>query len=293
MRKTQQKSSVLRAVMQSVTSCISITLVLLLLGMTAFFVLSARNLSAYVRENLTFSVILSDDVNDTAALQMKSAFEKEAYVKSAVYISKEQALKETVEELGTDPSDFIGENPFSASIEIKLNAAYANSDSISVIENSLSQSNDIDELVYQKDLIDMVNSNISKISLFLLCLAVILSLISLGLINNTIRLSIYAKRFTIHTMKLVGASWGFIRRPFVMRQVMVGVVSAVVSDVMLCGAAAMLLDYQPELAGIVTPRLLAAVSLFVLLCGVIITFLCSYFSINRYLRMKAGDLYYI
>ena len=139
----------------------------------------------------------------------------------------------------------------------------------------------------------MVNSNISKISLFLLCLAVILSLISLGLINNTIRLSIYAKRFTIHTMKLVGASWGFIRRPFVMHQVMVGVVSAVVSDAMLCGAAAMLLDYQPELAGIVTPRLLAAVSLFVLLCGVIITFLCSYFSINRYLRMKAGDLYYI
>lgn len=292
MKGRQQKSSVFRGAVQSVTSCISTTLVLLLLGMVAFFVFSANNLSVYVRENLTFSLLLND-MNETAALSLKSELDKEPFVKESVFISKEQALKETAEELGTNPEDFLGENPFTASIEVKLKAAYANSDSIAMIENKLKQNTDIGELVYERGLIDAVNRNVRKISICLFALAGLLSLISFGLINSTIRLSIYSRRFTIHTMKLVGASWGFIRRPFVMSQVAIGIVSAVIADCMLCGMFYALLHYQPELSAIVTWQIMLWVSVIVLLCGVAITFLCAFVTINKYLKMKAGDLYYI
>lgn len=292
MKGRQQKSSVFKGAVQSVTSGISTTLVLLLLGMVAFFVLSANNLSVYVRENLTFSVLLND-MNETAALSLKSELDKEPFVKESVFISKEQALKETAEELGANPAEFLGENPFTASIEVKLKASYANSDSIAMIENKLKQNTNIGELVYERGLIDAVNSNVRKISIFLFALAAILSLISFGLINSTIRLSIYSRRFTIHTMKLVGASWGFIRRPFVMRQVAIGIVSAAVADGLLCGSVFTLLEYQPQLSAIITWQVMLWVSVIVFICGVAITFLCSFFTINKYLRMKAGDLYYI
>ena len=292
MRKKQKRSGD-RHGLQAVTLCISTALVLILLGLVVFSVLTARNLSAYVKQNIVVTMVLQDDMSSSEAQMFCSRLRKQPYINHLEYISKEQALKDGIKALGTDPREFTDINPFLSSVEITLKADYANNDSLMHITRELKSYPNVGEVKYQRDLVDKVNANIAKISIVLLALAVLLTVVSFSLINNTVKLGIYARRFSIHTMKLVGASWGFIRRPFVMRQVMVGVVSAVVSDAMLCGAAAMLLDYQPELAGIVTPRLLAAVSLFVLLCGVIITFLCSYFSINRYLRMKAGDLYYI
>ena len=280
--------------MQFFTAGISTTLVLLLLGMVVFFVLTAHNLSVFVRENISFSILVSDDMKERDILKLQRQLDAEPFVKHTEYISKKQALKEWAEAMGTDPQEFLGYNPFTASVEIKLNSAYANSDSIAKIEKLIKgRSNNIQEVLYQKDLIDAVNDNIRNISLLLLALAVVLTLISFALINNTIRLTIYSQRFLIHTMKLVGASWGFIRRPFLRRNFWIGVLSAVVADAVLWGAANWLVTYEPELIRVVTPRVMLAVSGAVLVFGILITCLCALLSINKYLRMKASTLYYI
>ena len=279
--------------MQFITSSISTTLVLLLLGMVVFFVLSANNLSTYVRENIGITVLVSDDMKEPEALKFQKALDEKTYVKESVYISKEQALKEQTEAMGTDPAEFLGYNPFTASIEIKLNAPYANSDSIAWIEKEILTNKKVMEVSYPQNLIDSVNSNLQKVSFFLLGLAALLSLISFALINNTIRLAIYSKRFLIHTMKLVGASWGFIRRPFLVRNVWIGVLAGIMADAVLLGMAYMLVKYEPQLIEIITPNTLLIVMASVFVFGLAITFLCAYISINKYLRMKASALYYI
>ena len=279
--------------MQFITSSISTTLVLLLLGMVVFFVLSANNLSTYVRENIGISVLVSDDMKEPEALKFQKTLNEKSYVKESVYISKEQALKEQTEAMGTDPAEFLGYNPFTASIEIKLNAQYANSDSIAWIEKEILTNKKVMEVSYPQNLIDSVNRNIQKVSIFLLGLAALLTLISFALINNTIRLAIYSKRFLIHTMKLVGASWSFIRRPFLMRNVWIGVLAGIMADAILLGMAYMLVKYEPQLIEIITPNALLIVMASVFVFGLAITFLCAYISINKYLRMKASALYYI
>jgi len=208
--------------MQFITSSISTTLVLLLLGLVVFFVLTAHNLSVYVRENISFSILISDDMKEADILKLQKKLNQEPFVKQSEYISKKQALKEQTEAMGTDPEEFLGYNPFTASIEIKLHSDYANSDSIAKIEKMVKRNSNIQDVLYRKELIDAVNDNIRNISLVLLALAVVLTFISFALINNTIRLAIYSKRFLIHTMKLVGASWSFIRRPFLRRNVWSG-----------------------------------------------------------------------
>lgn len=279
--------------MQFITSSISTTMVLLLLGLVVFFVLAAHNLSIYVKENISFSVLISDDMKESDILKLQKKLDKEAFVKETEYISKKQALREQTEAMGTDPQEFLGYNPFTASIEIKLHSDYANSDSIAKIEDQIKKNTNIQEVLYQKDLINAVNENIRNISLMLLGLAVILAFISFALINNTIRLTIYSKRFLIHTMKLVGASWSFIRRPFLRRNFWIGVLSAVVADGILWGAAYWLVSYEPELIKVITPNVMLLVSASVLVFGVLITWLCALLSINKYLRMKASTLYYI
>lgn len=168
-------------------------------------------------------------------LKLQKRLDKEPFVKQTEYISKKQALKEQTEAMGTDPEEFLGYNPFTASIEIKLHSDYANSDSIAKIEKLIKKNTNIQEVLYQRELIDLVNENIRNISLVLLTLAVVLTLISFALINNTIRLAIYSKRFLIHTMKLVGASWGFIRRPFLRRNIWSGVLAGIMADAILMG----------------------------------------------------------
>ncbi|MBQ8442849.1 MAG: permease-like cell division protein FtsX [Bacteroides sp.] len=279
--------------MQFITSSISTTLVLLLLGMVVFFVLSANNLSNYVRENIGFTVLVSDDMKEPEALTFQKSINEKAYVKESVYISKEQALKEQTEAMGTDPAEFLGYNPFTASIEIKLNAEYANSDSIVWIEKEILANKKVMEVSYPQDLLDSVNENLQKVSFFLLGLAALLTLISFALINNTIRLAIYSKRFLIHTMKLVGASWGFIRRPFLLRNMWIGILAGLLADAILIGMDYMLVKYEPELIEIVTPTTMLIVMALVFVFGLAITSLCAYISINKYLRMKASALYYI
>ena len=277
--------------MQFITAGISTTMVLFLLGLVVFFVLTANNLSVYIRENIAFSAILDDNIKETSIIKLQESLNKKDYVKKIVYISKEQALEEQIEAMGTDPSEFLGHNPFNASMEIRLNAGYTDPDSIKWIEKELLENKNIIEVSYPQNLLDSVNKNLKKISVFLLGLAVLLSLISFSLINNTIRLTIYSKRFLIHTMKLVGASWGFIRRPFISRNLWIGILSGAAANAILTALAYMAVKYEPELLVIIAPESVLIVAVAVMVFGIIITTLCAYISINKYLRMKISELY--
>lgn len=279
--------------MQFITASISTMLVLLLLGLVVFFVLTANNLSVYVRENIAVSVQLSDDMPERDILQYQKRLNEAPYVKETTYISKVQALREQTEAMGTDPAEFIGHNPFNASIEIKLNSAYANSDSIQWIQDELLSNKNILEVNYPQELMDSVNRNLRKISLVLLGLAGLLTLISFALINNTIQLTIYSKRFLIHTMKLVGASWSFIRRPFLWQNIWIGIFAAILADALLTGMSYFLIRYEPDLLTVITPTVVLIMDGAVFIFGVIITTLCAWISINKFLRMKAGELYYM
>ena len=279
--------------MQFITSSISTTLVLLLLGLVVFFVLTAHNMSVYVRENISFSVLISDDMKEADILKLQKKLNQEPFVKQSEYISKKQALKEQTEAMGTDPEEFLGYNPFTASLEIKLHSDYANSDSIAKIEKMIKKNSNIQDVLYRKELIDAVNENIRNISLVLLALAVVLTFISFALINNMIRLAIYSKRFLIHTMKLVGASWSFIRGPVLRKNVWSGVLAGMLADAILMGTAYWAVTYEQELIQVITPEVMLIVCGSVLVFGIVITWLCAYISMNKYLRMKANTLYYI
>ncbi|CDD82376.1 efflux ABC transporter permease protein [Bacteroides sp. CAG:462] len=279
--------------MQFITACISTTMVLILLGLMLFLVLSAHRLSVYVRENLNFTVLLNNDAPESAILALQKRLDSEAFVKASAYISKEEALKEEVETMGSDPVEFLGYNPFSPSIELKLHAAYANADSVAWIKERILADKLVTDVDYRQGLMDSVNRNISKLSIGLLAVAALLTLISFALINNTVRLTIYSKRFLIHTMKLVGAGWGFIRRPFLRRNFWVGLSSGVLADAVLVAAAYTLVSYEPGLLAVITTDILLWVMLSTLLFGVLITCMCAYISINKYLRLSAGDLYYM
>ena len=278
--------------MQFITSSISTTLVLLLLGMVVFFVISANNLSTYVRENIGFTVLVSDDMKEPEALKFQKALNEKAYVKESAYISKEQALKEQTEAMGTDPAEFLGYNPFTASIEIKLNAEYANSDSIAWIEKEILANKKVMEVNYPQDLLDSVNRNIQKVSLFLLGLAALLTLISFALINNTIRLAIYSKRFLIHTMKLVGATRSFIRAPFLVQAAFQGVFAAFIAIIALIVMMYFMRSEFQQLFEIFRLDLLLTVIGIVLASGLAICLISTWFVVNKLVSLKKDELYY-
>ncbi|MCD8296242.1 MAG: permease-like cell division protein FtsX [Prevotella sp.] len=292
MGKRRKKPRV-RHGLQGVTLCISTALVLILLGMVVFSVLTARNLSAYVKENFTVTLMLGEDISNSESQRLVNDLKKRPYVSHISYISKEQALKEQTEAMGTDPSEFLGVNPFVASIELRLQADYANTDSLKVIEKKLKRNNNITDISYPSDLMDSVNRNLQKINLVLLILAVLLACVSFSLINNTVKLGMYARRFTIHTMKLVGASWGFIRRPFLYNALGIGLLAAIIADCVLASGIYALYTYEPAVLNVITWDVMAITAGAVFMLGILITLFCAVFSVNKFLRMKAGDLYKI
>ena len=279
--------------MQWFTTGVSTTLVLVLLGLVCFFVLFARGLSDSVKENLTVTALLVDEAGGGEIARLRAEWSGKPCVCGIGYVSKEQALREAAEAMGSDPSEFLGANPFRASLELRMDAAYANTDSLVRVVDDLKRNPLVEDVDYEKDLVDAVNANLRNISYVLLALAALLVLVSFALIAGTVRLGVYSGRFVIRTMKLAGASWGFIRRPFLWRNFWIGVLAALVADGILWAAANWLVAYEPELVRVVTPGVMLAVSVAVLAFGVLITWLCALLSINKYLRMKAGTLYYI
>lgn len=292
MRKKQYKPRKHRG-LQVITLCISTAMVLVLLGLVIFSVLVGRNLSSYVKENLVVQVTLEQDMTNPEGLQMCKRLKARPYVKELTYITKEEALKEATHDLGTDPSEFAGVNPFQSSIEITTQADYANNDSLRWIAKELKAYPRVTDVSYQHDLIEQVNNSLAKISIGLLVVAVLLTFISFSLINNTVRLGIYARRFSIHTMKLVGASWGFIRRPFLQKAILVGVIAALLADAFLGGCLYAWSLHEPGLFLVLGWQELAITGGAVFLFGIVITAICAGISVNKFLRMKAGELYKI
>ena len=279
--------------LQVFTLCISTSMVLILLGMVVFTVFTARNLSAYIKENLTVVMQLSEDITDSEAQQLCDNLSSKRYINSLQYISKEQALEEQKKTMGTDPTEFTGGNPYLASVEFQLNADYANNDSLKWISEELTKMPSVTDIRYPEDLVDSINKTLRKISLVLLVLAALLLVVSIVLINNTVKLGIYSRRFNIHTMKLVGASWGFIRKPFVRMGLVLGLIAGIIAIVVLGSGIFGLYRYQPDVMEVITWQVLAITGITVILAGIIITTICSWLSVNHFLKMKAGELYNI
>lgn len=275
------------------TSVISISLVIFLIGVTTTLLLMSSELSVAVRENITMSVVLKDDVKAADVQKLQKSIDAQPYCKSTQYIDKESAAKELAEELGQDPVEFLGFNPLLGSIEMNLNAEYTNTDSISQIEAGLRRMPEVKDVIYQEVLVDAVNKNVQKVSAVLSVFAILLILISYALISNTVRLSVYAKRFLIHTMKLVGATGAFIRRPFLIQGAATGLVSAIIAMGMLSG---IIFWAQSEITTAVSTEMLHTIliSFFVMiLSGIIITLIATYLSVSRYLRLSVDDMFYI
>jgi cell division transport system permease protein len=275
------------------TSIISITLVLFLIGSTTLMVLLTNELSVYIRENLTISVVLKDDIKPADIQKLQKNLDACQYTNTTKYIDKETAAKELAEELGQDPTEFIGYNPLLGSIEMTLKSDYANNDSIAIIEQSLQRIPEVKEVIFQKNLIDTINKNVRRISIILMGVSALLILISYALISNTVRLSVYAKRFLIHTMKLVGATKSFIRKPFLVQGVVTGLIAAILAMGILSGILFILRSKVGELLSIESMNALLISFAVMIVSGIIITFIATYLSVTRYLRLRVDDMYYI
>ena len=293
MNKRKKKTGTRRRRMQLVTLCISTSMVLVLLGLVVLSVLTSRNLSVWVKENLTVTVMLSDDASVNDAKRLCKALYHRPYSRNIDYVSKVQALKEQSAAMGSDPSEFLGANPFVATLELQLKSDYANRDSLKWIVKELKKTPIVTDVAYQADLMDEVNRNLTHINFVLLFLALLLTFVSFALINNTVRLSVYSRRFLIHAEKLVGASWGFIRKPFLNQALLVGVIAAILAIGVLGLIVYGIYYYEPAILAVITWQEMVITGSAVMLFGIIITAVCSWISVGHFLRMTAGDLYKI
>lgn len=274
------------------TTIISISLVLFLLGIIGFLILNANRLSVYVKENLSFTILIKDNSRDAEVKRLQKILSATPYARSAEYIDKDKAAEKLKEELGEDFVEFIGYNPLLASIEVKLKAQWANPDSMAIIEAEVLNFPQVKEVHYQKNLLHAVNENIRNITYVLGLFSLLLLLIAMALINNTIRLSVYAKRFLIRTMQLVGASRGFIRKPFMLISILNGLAGATLAIVLLSGLIYYLNEEMDGIVGFSDVYLVGILFAFVTLIGILITFISTFFAVNKYLKLKTEQLYY-
>ena len=291
MRNKKNKSLNKKIVSSSVSVIISLSLVLFVVGLLSLILINAQKLSNYVKENIGFSIMIKEDVKEIELIEFNKILDAEDFTKSTRFISKEQATKELEQDLGEDFVNFLGFNPIMASIDVKLNSSYANNDSLQNISSRLEKSDLVYEVFYQKNLIKKLNSNVGKISFFLICISLILFFIAFALINNTIRLSVYSKRFIIRTMRLVGAENSFIQKPFLISGVYQGLYSAIFAIFMLLGSIQLI---QTETASILNINDLQNIGLvfIVLFCsGIIISGTSTFFAVRKFIYLNEGELY--
>ena len=276
-----------------VITTISIALVLFLLGLIFLVGFTGKSFSEYFKENMAISVEIDEKAADADILALKTKLTKNLYVKEAKYISKEEIKEQLIRDLGRDPEEVLGYNPARSFYDVYIKSDYVNPDSIKLVESSLKGLKPIKNIVYSEDDISLANSNLTKVGTVLLILAAILLAISFVLIHSTIQLNIYAKRFLINTMQLVGATNGFIRRPFIGQMVLNGVVAAILANLGLTAFAYYAVKYYPELANIVSSEEMIFVYVLVLIAGIAITALAAIVAVNRFLRMTTNKLYHI
>jgi cell division transport system permease protein len=274
------------------SSVISISLVLLLVGVASMLLVNAKSVSDYFKENMQISVLMKQTVSDEDALEYRELLDGERYIKSTTFVSKEQGRKELAEQLGEDFLDVFETSPIPVSIDITLDAAYVSSDSLEVVKSEISKSPLVDEVVYQRSLVDALNANLSRISLVLGVFIALLLFISFVLINNTVRLNVFARRFTIHTMKLVGATRSFIRAPFLVQSAFQGLFAAFIAIIVLIGLMFVMRSGFAELFEIFRLDLLLVVIGIVIASGLIICLASTYFVVNKLVSLRKDELYY-
>jgi cell division transport system permease protein len=274
------------------SSVISISLVLLLVGMASMLLVNAKRVSDYFKENMQVSVMMKQNVSEDKAMGFKSALDKERYIKSTMFVSKEQGRREMADLLGDDFLDVFETSPIPVSIDVTLNADYVSADSLEVVRAEIAESPLVDEVVYQRSLVDALNANLSRISLIMGVFIALLLFISYVLINNTVRLSVFARRFTIHTMKLVGATKQFIRAPFLVQSAFQGVFSALISIVVLVGILFFVKSEFSQLFEVFRLELLLLVMGIVLVSGLVICVVSTYFVVGKLVSLKKDELYY-
>ena len=275
-----------------VTLVISVSLVLFLLGILGLVLINAKELSDYFRESLSFSVILDDDAREADIRMLQKDLDAKLFVKSTEYVSRDQAALKMQEELGEDFITFLGDNPLPPSIDVYLFAGYTSPDSVAQIEKYILGYPFVKEVYYPESLLILINENVRKITIFLLIISSFLFLIAVTIINNTIRLSIYSKRFLIRTMQLVGATRAFIRKPFVVRSIYHGVLAALIAMTLLMGLMYLVEKEFFRLFSFESTRLLVILGLFIIVSGILINIISTWLSVNRYLSISEDKLYY-
>jgi cell division transport system permease protein len=276
-----------------VTSVISITLVLFTLGFLGLIVLHAKSLSNYIKENIGFEIIMSSNATEAEIVHLQKVLDAKNYVKSTEYITREEATKRLKEALGEDFTEILGDenNPLLPSLDVRFRAPWANNDSLAIIEQFVLSNESVKEVYYQKSLVQVINNNVNKISIILLGFSILLLLIAMALINNTIRLSIYSNRFIIRSMQLVGATSGFIRRPFLKKGILQGIIAALFAILLLYGIMTLILNNVPEFALLTNPFMLLLLYLAVLLFGILLSAVSTYFAVSKYLHINSDKLY--
>lgn len=270
---------------------ISISLVLIVVGMLVFILLNARAISDHVKRNIGFAVIVKDNTNEAEIKRVQKILDTQPYVYASKYITKEQAAKSFKKEMGEDFERILGANPLLPSIEIKLNPAYANNDSLAMIEKGLARFDIIHEVYYQKSMIESINENIRRITIIFLIVGAVLVLISFTLIRNMIHLAVYSQRLLIKTMQLVGATPFFICKPFVYGSMWRGFFGALIANLVLLGAIFFVQENVGNVINIMRQDVILLMVGFVILSGVVLLFFSAWFSVRRYLRRDLNDLY--
>jgi cell division transport system permease protein len=274
------------------TVIISLSLVLFMLGALGLLVINANKLSTHFKENVGFQIYLKDTATSAQTDALIQELNNAAFTKSVMLITKEKAAQKLKEDLGEDFVAFLGSNPLLNSIEVKLNADYANSDTLQLIEKTIMQRPFVKEVVYQKIMIDKLNKNTNAAAFFLLIFSVALLVVAIALINNTIRLSIYSQRFLIRTMYLVGATRSFISQPFIFRGCRQGIIAGVIAGFMLAGFLMLTTRFIPDLLQLQDENVLLLLFSGIVLLGVIISAFSAFLAVSRYLHLKTSDLYF-
>lgn len=276
-----------------ITSVVSTSLVLFVLGLFGLVVLNAGKLSELIKENIGFEIIMKEGVKEANIIQLQKSLDVNPHVKSTQYITKEEATKRLAADLGEDFIQWLGkdENPLLPSIEVKFKASWANNDSLDRVEKRLLENKDVKEVYYQKSLVHLINQNIKRIGIILFFFSVLLLIISIALINNTIRLSIYAKRFLIRSMQLVGATEGFIRKPFVIKSIIQGMIGAIVALLLLSGVLYLSLENIPELMQLQDYNTILMLYGAVFVLGMVLTGLSTFFAMGKYLKTRTDKLF--
>lgn len=274
-------------------SLVSITLVLFLLGVFVLFVMHARRLSNHVKENIGFEIVMNSNVKEANILRLQKELDAMPAVKSTEYITKEEAITRLSEDLGEDFLQWLGNeaNPLLPSIDVRFHADYANNDSIALVEEQLLENTDVKEVYYQKSLVDLINHNVNRIATVLMIVSAVLLVIAIALIRNTIRLSIYAKRFLVRSMQLVGATESFIRRPFLRSGVSQGFIGGVLADLMLVGILYGVSRRVPDITLIQDKTVLVVVFVGIVILGVILAWLSTRAALDKFLKANLDKLY--